>query len=89
VNQPHARKFFVVADDISAHTPVRVNKFSRRIERFTWKPAPAIHPGLPRLAWLSKIERDIDACPVPISGADLKEKLMRPQSVTARELPRR
>lgn len=78
VNQPHGKEIFVVADDVSAHSPVRVNNLLQTHRTVHLVTCPSYSSWLAQIEqWLSKIERDIDACPVPISGADLKKKLMR------------
>jgi transposase len=78
LNQPHGKEIFVVADDVSAHSPVRVNEFLQTHRTVHLETCPSYSSWLAEIEqWLSKIERDIDASPVPISGADLKKKLMR------------
>jgi hypothetical protein len=78
VNQPHGKEIFVVADDVSAHSPVRVNESLQTHRTVHLQTCPSYSSWLTQIEqWLSKIEHDIDACPVPISGADLKRKFMR------------
>jgi transposase len=78
VNQPHGKEIFVIADDISAHSPVRVNEFLQTHRTVHLETCPSYSSWLTEIEqWLSKIERDIAGSPVPISGADLKKKLMR------------
>ena len=78
MNQPHGKEIFVVADEVSAHNPVRVNKLLHTHRTVHLETCPSYSSWLTEIEqWLSKIARDLDACPVPISGADLKKKLMR------------
>ena len=78
MNQPHGKEIFVVADDVSAHSPVRINEFLQTHRTVHLQTCPSYSFWLTQIVqWLSKIERDIDGSPVPISGADLKKKLMR------------
>jgi hypothetical protein len=78
VNQPHGKEFFVVADDVSAHSPVRVNESLQTYRTVHLQTCPSYSSWLTHIEqWLSKIGSDIDGSPVPISGADLKRKLMR------------
>jgi transposase len=78
LNQPHGKEIFVVADDVAAHTPVRINKSVQTRRTVHLETCPSYSSWLAQIEqWLSKIERDIDASPVPISGAELKKKLMR------------
>jgi hypothetical protein len=60
------------------HPLVRVNELLRPYRTVHLQFYPRYSSWLTQIEqWLSKIERDIDACAVPISGADLKRKLMR------------
>ena len=79
MNQPHGKEIFVVADDVSAHSPVRVNEFLQTHRTVHLQTCPSYSSWLTQIEqWLSKIETDIDGSPVPISGADLKEKAHAP-----------
>jgi hypothetical protein len=78
VNQPHGKEIFVVADDVSAHSPVGVNESLQTHRTVHLQTCPSYSSWLIQIEqWLSKIGGDIDGSPVPISGADLKKKLMR------------
>ena len=77
-NQPHGKEIFVVAAAVSAHSPVRVNESLQMHRTVHLTTCPSYSSWLSEIEqWLSKIQSDIDACPLPISGADLKRKLMR------------
>jgi transposase len=77
-SQPRGKEIHVVADNVSAHRTVQVNEFLRTHRTVHLQFFPSYSSWLIQFEqWLSKIERDIDACAVPISGADLKRKLMR------------
>jgi transposase len=77
-SQPRGKEIHVVADNVSAHKTVRVKEFLRTHRTVHLQFYPSYSSWLTQIEqWLSKIERDIDACAVPISGADLKKKLMR------------
>jgi DDE superfamily endonuclease len=78
VNQPHGKEIFVVADDVSAHSPVRVNESLQTHRTVHLQTCTSYSSWLNQIEqWLSKIGSDIDGSPVPISGTDLKKKLMR------------
>ena len=78
VNQPHGKEIHVVSDDLSAHSPVRVNEFLQTHRTVHLQTCPSYSSWLIQIEqWLSKIGSDIDGSPVPISGTDLKKKLMR------------
>jgi hypothetical protein len=78
VNQPHGKEIFVVANDVAAQSPVRVNKSLQAHRTVHLTTCPSYSSWLKEIKqWLSKIGSDIDASPVPISGADLKKKLLR------------
>jgi hypothetical protein len=77
-SQLHGKEIFVVADDVSAHSPVRVNESLQTHRMVHLITCPSYSSWLTEIEqWLSKIASDVDACTVPISGADLKKKLMR------------
>ena len=78
VSQPHGKEIHVVADDLSTHSPVRVNDFLHTHRMVGLTTCPSYSSWLTQIGqWLSKIESDVDACPIPISGADVKRKIMR------------
>jgi hypothetical protein len=78
VSQPRGKEIHVLADNVSAERPVRVHEFLRALRSIYLQFCPSYSSWLTQFGqWLSKIESDIDACAVPISGADLKRKLMR------------
>ena len=78
VNQPHGKEIFVVADEVSVQSPIRINEFLQTHRTVHLETCPNYSSWLTQIEqWLSKIERDIEGSPVPISGTDLKKKLMR------------
>ena len=78
VSQPRGREIHVVADNVSAERTVRVHELLRMHRTVHLQFYPSYSSWLTQIKrWLSKIESDIDTCAVPISGADLKRKLMR------------
>ena len=64
VNQPHGKEIFVVAEDVSAHSPVRVNKSLQTHRTVHLETCPSYSSWLAEIEqWLSKIEHDIDGSP--------------------------
>ena len=77
-SQPRGKEIHVVADNVSAHRTVRVNELLRPHRTVHLQFCPSYSSWLTQIEqWLSKIEHDIDVCAVPISGTDLKKKLLR------------
>jgi transposase len=78
VNQPRGKEIHVIADHLSAHKTPQVAEFLERHPKVHLHFTPTYSSWLNQVElWFSKIERDVIACGVFTSLADLKRKLMK------------
>jgi len=77
-NQLAGKEIHVIADNLSAHKTTRVDEFLAQHPKVHLHFTPTYSSWLNQVdLWFAKIERDVMARGVFMSGSDLKRKLMR------------